>query len=82
MALTSLFPTRNNEPRPNVRIVGFNARMEVLAADLGVEFWALHPHFLGEDGQLWPDFTDDGLHLTAAAYAEWAERLRAYILIL
>ena len=78
VVLTSLFSTRDNEPRPNARILGFNAQLAVLAADLGVEFWALHPHFLDEDGQLRAEFTDDGLHLTAAAYAEWARQLRAF----
>ncbi len=79
MVLTSLFPTRDNVPRPNARIVGFNARLAALATDLGVEFWALHPHFLDVEGQLRAGFTDDGLHLTAAAYVEWARRLRAFL---
>lgn len=79
VVLTSLFPTRDNGPRPNARIVGFNARLAELAAGLGVEFWALHPHFLDAAGQLRAEFTDDGLHLTAAAYAEWAARLREFI---
>ena len=78
VVLTSLFPTRNNEPRPNARIVGFNARLTAMAADLRVGHWALHPHFVDEEGALRAEFTDDGLHLTAAAYAEWAGLLTSY----
>lgn len=82
VVLTSLFPTRDNEPRPNARIVGFNARLAALVVELGVKFWPLHQHFLDEDGQLQAGFTDDGLHLTVAAYEEWAARLRAFNMVL
>lgn len=78
VVLTSLFPTRDNEPRPNARIVGFNVRLAALAAGLGIAYWALHPHFQDEEGELRAEFTDDGLHLTPAAYSEWAAQLRAF----
>lgn len=76
--LTSLFPTRDNEPRPNARILGFNAQLVTLAAELGVDFWLLHPHFVDVGGKLRAGFTNDGLHLTEPAYEEWAKQLLAF----
>ncbi len=75
--LTSLFPTRDNPPRPNERIRGFNAELERLSVELGEEYFDLHPHFTDEYGDLKKEFTDDGLHLTDAAYRRWAEILLA-----
>ncbi|TGE25824.1 hypothetical protein E5K00_11720 [Hymenobacter aquaticus] len=77
--LTSLFPTRDNAPRPNARIVGFNQQLAQLSRQLGAPFLNLHPHFTDETGQLRADFTDDGLHLLEAAYARWALLLREVV---
>ncbi|SHL93653.1 GDSL-type esterase/lipase family protein [Hymenobacter psychrotolerans] len=77
--LTSLFPTRDNEPRPNPRIVGFNRQLALLATQLGTRFLNLHPHFADAAGQLYACYTEDGLHLTEAAYAQWARLLQATI---
>lgn len=73
--LTTLFPTRDNAPRPNERIRGFNAGLKLLSAEFGTGFFDLHPHFVDENGDLKKEFTEDGLHLTEAAYRRWAEIL-------
>jgi lysophospholipase L1-like esterase len=73
--LTTLFPTRENPPRPNERIRGFNRELEKLAAESDCRFYDLHRHFTDEEGSLRAEFTDDGLHLTAAAYRRWSELL-------
>lgn len=73
--LTTLFPTRENPPRPNDRIRGFNKKLESLADELGCRFYDLHRHCTDNEGNLKEEFTDDGLHLTAAAYRRWSELL-------
>ena len=75
--LTSLFPTRENPPRPNDRIRGFNAGLKQLSVELQTGYFDLHHHFADERGDLKKEFTEDGLHLTEAAYERWAEILRA-----
>lgn len=77
--LTPLFPTRNNEPRPNERIVEFNSQLEKLSKELGVGFFNLHPHFVDELSKLKKEYTDDGLHLTEFAYEAWADILRKFL---
>lgn len=70
--LTSLFPTRHNPPRPNERIRTFNGALNGLAAELRTGYFDLHPYFTDANGDLKQEFTEDGLHLTTAAYAQWA----------
>ncbi|HMM11688.1 MAG TPA: GDSL-type esterase/lipase family protein [Bacteroidales bacterium] len=74
--LMSLFPTRNNPPRPNHVIRQYNQLLHSLAIDLNVDYWHLFPFFSGPDGRLNHYFTHDGLHLTDEAYRNWACLLR------
>ncbi|MBL1215021.1 MAG: hypothetical protein HND52_16785 [Ignavibacteriae bacterium] len=78
--LIPVFPTKNNQPRPNSRIVKFNYKLKKLAGENNFNFFNLHPHFTDEAGQLRSEFTDDGLHLTEAAYKKWAEEFKKYYL--
>lgn len=73
--LTSLFPTRGNAPRPNERIRGLNRRIAALAEELGCRYYDLHGHFADAAGELRPEFTEDGLHLTEPAYQLWSTLL-------
>jgi len=41
-----------------------------------VVFLDLYPSFLDSNGRLKNEFTDDGIHLSAAGYENWAEILR------
>jgi lysophospholipase L1-like esterase len=75
--LTSLFPTRENPPRPNERIRGFNEGLKRLSTELRTGYFDVHHHFADERGDLKKEFTEDGLHLTEAAYRRWAEILLA-----
>ncbi len=75
VTLTSLFPTRENPPRPNERIRGFNEGLKHLAGELNAGYFDLHHRFTDERGDLKKEFTEDGLHLTEAAYRKWAEIL-------
>lgn len=79
IVLTSLFPTRNNEPRPNERIRNLNKNIEKLSYKLNAYYFNLHPHFTDDDGNLRKEFTDDGLHLTNNAYQAWSIELSKYL---
>lgn len=77
--LTSILPTRNNEPRPNRRINILNTHLKLLAEKLEGDYLDLNKMFCDEDGQLKSDFTEDGLHLNDKAYELWANYFRTYL---
>ncbi len=73
--VTSILPTRRNEPRPNERIRDLNNKIKILAEELNVKYLNLHPLFADDLGELRADLTDDGLHLNEKAYEIWANYL-------
>jgi lysophospholipase L1-like esterase len=77
--LTSVFPTRENAPRPNDRLRSFNVKLKQLSHDMGCSYLDLHSHYTDDEGMLKAEFTDDGLHLTEAAYKKWREVLLAIL---
>ncbi len=77
--LTSILPTRNNEPRPNERIKQLNKKLEEAAVKLNVGYFNLYPLFKDEEDQLKKEFTDDGLHLNELAYETWAKYLKEFL---
>ncbi len=79
IVITSLFPTRDNPPRPNSRINLFNKKLKELSAENNCLFFDLHKDFIDPEGNLKAEFTEDGLHLTEPAYKHWAEKLIIYI---
>lgn len=78
--LVSIFPTRNNPPRPNERIREFNRQLAALAMENGFSYFDINPFFSDEQGKLKNGFTQDGLHLTSDAYKLWAELISGYLL--
>lgn len=42
-------------------------------------FLNLHPEFLGNSGEMDPEFTFDGVHLTEAGYVLWAQLVQKYL---
>lgn len=84
--LHSLLPINNSFGRykrlkgKEKQIIKFNKELKKLAKDKGLVLIDLYPHFLGDDKKnLNPNFTRDGLHLTAEAYKIWADLDRKYI---
>ena len=73
--ITSILPTRNNQPRPNKRIRELNKKIEIIADEFKVNYLDLHTLFADETDQLRGEFTEDGLHLNEKAYVEWADFL-------
>ncbi|OGU40780.1 MAG: hypothetical protein A2315_03730 [Ignavibacteria bacterium RIFOXYB2_FULL_35_12] len=74
--VTSILPTRNNEPRPNERILEINKKIQIIADELKVNYLDLYSLLVDDTGQLIIDFTDDGLHLNEKAYLKWADFLK------
>ncbi|MER3435411.1 MAG: lysophospholipase [Leptolyngbya sp. ERB_1_1] len=66
----SILPTRS--PRiPNDRIAGINRQLNAIAQQSGATFLDLFSQFVDQDGQILPDYTTDGIHLSAQGYAAW-----------
>ena len=61
------------------RIRRLNAGLEALAERCGCTYINLFPHFVGPDGQLHPELTNDQLHLLGAGYQRWAHLLKPYL---
>lgn len=56
-----------------------NAVLRDAAKEHGYTFVDLYSSFVGEDGLLRPELTNDGLHLIAPGYMLWRELLLPYI---
>ena len=75
----SIFPTRENSPRPIKNIIRLNATILSLSYSHIFIFINSFSKFIDEDSQLKEEYTDDGLHLTNLAYAKWAEIIKEYL---
>lgn len=60
-------------------VVDGNKGLESLCQRLGVTFINLYPLFVGENGKMKPEYTNDGLHLMGGAYLIWRDALLPYI---
>lgn len=64
--------------REQVAVDG-NKGLESMCQRLGVTFINLYPLFVGENGKMKPEYTNDGLHLMGGAYLIWRDALLPYI---
>lgn len=60
-------------------VVDGNKGLESMCQRLGVTFINLYPFFVGENGKMKPEYTNDGLHLMGGAYLIWRDALLPYI---
>lgn len=60
-------------------VVDGNKGLESMCQRLGVTFINLYPIFVGENGKMKPEYTNDGLHLMGGAYLIWRDALLPYI---
>lgn len=60
-------------------VVDGNKGLENMCQRLGVTFINLYPLFVGENGKMKPEYTNDGLHLMGGAYLIWRDALLPYI---
>ena len=61
---------------PNDRIRRLNQKLATIAHQEGVDYLDLYPHFADAQGELRPELTTDGLHLSAVGYGVWQSVLR------
>lgn len=60
-------------------VVDGNKGLESMCQRLGVTFINLYPLFVGENGKMKTEYTNDGLHLMGGAYLIWRDALLPYI---
>lgn len=68
--LQSILPTRSLRI-PNEQIAEINQELKAIADRSGVTYLDLFSQFVDADGQIQPDYTTDGIHLSAKGYAAW-----------
>lgn len=74
LVVYSILPTRLRA-LPSDRIQSVNRQLAALAQGQGATFVDLHPSFSDGQGQLRPELTTDGLHLSAQGYTLWRAAL-------
>ncbi len=74
LVVYSILPTRLRE-LPSDRIQSVNRQFAALTEGQGATFVDLHPSFSDRQGQLRPELTTDGLHLSAQGYTLWRAAL-------
>lgn len=60
----------------NQRIQNLNQQLATMAKGEGVEYLDLYPYFADAQGDLLPELTTDGLHLSRQGYEVWRDRLQ------
>ncbi len=63
---------------PNSRIRDLNQQLRAIAAKEGVKYLDLHPLFANNQGNLRPELSTDGLHLSPQGYLVWSSALQLY----
>jgi lysophospholipase L1-like esterase len=80
LSVQSILPVNEHyfiiEDNLNAKIVKINQILEDFCKLRNITFIDLHKDFV-KDGQLDPDFTFDGGHLTEQGYKKWAQLLQA-----
>ena len=69
---------RSGPPRVRHAVDALNARLAEAVAERGITWHDLNPALAGPEG-LQPAYTTDGIHLTAAGYAKWADAIRPFL---
>jgi lysophospholipase L1-like esterase len=75
VVLTGVFP-RRDRPEFNASIAAINARLAAFADAHGVRYVDIGARLVDSRGLLREEMSDDGLHLSLAAYQVWADALK------
>jgi lysophospholipase L1-like esterase len=84
MVYIQSIPPRNAEDRSAARdvsgrVLEVNTELKSLAAEFGYKYIDLMPFLGDERGQLRPEFSEDGLHLTWPGYLKLMEALAPFV---
>jgi lysophospholipase L1-like esterase len=77
--IQSLLPINTIEFQVNIdsqQIIELNQELKKLATEFNYYYVDLYQHFVDDRGQLQAQYTNDGLHLTAAGYILWAKQIK------
>lgn len=72
----TVLPIRS-EPERNIKVLDINAKLREVASSQGAVLIDTYSMAVDGNGLLKAEFTDDGVHLTAAGYAAWVALLNA-----
>ncbi len=75
VVLTGVFP-RRDRPEFNASIAAINGRLAALADERHVRFLDINDRLVDSRGLLLAEMSEDGLHLSLAAYQIWADALK------
>jgi lysophospholipase L1-like esterase len=73
--IQTVLPTRGEHAKQNEPVRQFNERLKKLSEEFGCHLIDLHTLMCDDKGELKPDFTNDGLHLTDPAYQLWRNEI-------
>ncbi len=73
--IQSILPTRR-PTLPNARIRQLNQQLAAIAQQEGATYHNIHHWFMDTQGNLRPELTTDGLHLSADGYEVWRTALK------
>ena len=83
--IQSLLPINNDFGRykrligKEKQIIKLNKELKKLASKEKIIFVNINPLYMGKQGKLDAQYTNDGLHLTETAYSLWVSELQKYI---
>jgi lysophospholipase L1-like esterase len=75
----TVLPVSGKFAKFNPDVLKFNKIVKQAAEKSGFTCIDIHPDFMNEKGELRAEFTNDGLHLTPAGYAQWKKILMPYM---
>ena len=75
IVLTGVFP-RRDRPEFNASIVAINAKLAAFAGEQSIRYVDIGDRLVDSHGLLSEEMSEDGLHLSVAAYQVWAEALK------
>ncbi|WP_286761001.1 GDSL-type esterase/lipase family protein [Salegentibacter sp. UBA1130] len=79
LPVNNTFTRYKNHYNKDEHILAINKELKNLSKTYDVNFIDIHPHFLDKENRLSRKFTEEGLHLNAHAYKNWAKILKPYL---
>jgi len=81
LPVNAAYPKFKNHVNKTDSIIVLNKRISELATEYGLTYIDLYKAFTGDDGQLDPRYSNDGLHLTGSGYILWKQLIDPFIVI-
>ena len=79
LPVNAAYPKFKNHVNKTDSIIVLNKRVSELATEYGLTYIDLYEAFTGEDGQMDPTYSNDGLHLTGSGYILWKQLINPFL---